>query len=68
MRLKKKEREFLRKLLENFIVKNPQFKQCQVVAHFAREGIARRTVYNALNRRKNGQSILEIARSGRPSS
>ena len=68
MRLKKKEREFFRKLLENFIVKNPQFKQCQVVDHFVREGIARRTVYNALNRRKNGQSILEVTRSGRPSS
>ena len=67
MRLKKRDRIF-RKLLENFIVKNPQFKQCQVVDHFVREGIARRTVYNALNRRKNGQSILEVTRSGRPSS
>ena len=60
MRLKKNEREFFRKLLENFIVKNPQFKQCQVVDHFEREGITRQTVYNALNRRKNGQSILGI--------
>ena len=68
MRLKKQEREFFRKLLENFIVKNPQFKQRQVVDHFVREGIARRTVYNALNRHKNGQSILEVTRSGRPSS
>ena len=63
MRLKK--REFFRKLLENFIVKNPQFNQ--VVDQFVREGIARRTVYYALNRRKNGQSILEVTRSGRPS-
>ena len=39
-----------------------------MVDHFVREGIARRTVYNALNRRKNGQSILEVTRSGRPSS
>ena len=68
MRLKKQEREFFRKVLENFIVKNPQFKQCQEVDHFVREGIARRTVYNALIRRKNGQSILEVTRSGRPSS
>ena len=30
--------------------------------------IARQTVYNALNRRKNGQSILEDPRPGRPSS
>ena len=39
-----------------------------MVDHFVREGIARRKVYNALNRRKNGQSILEVTRSGRPSS
>jgi len=68
MRLKKQEREFFRKVLENFIVKNPHFRQCQVVDHFVQEGIARQTVYNALNRRKNGQSILEDPRPGRPSS
>ena len=33
-----------------------------------KEGIARQTAYNALNRRKNGQSILEENRPGRPSS
>ena len=68
MRLKIKEREFFRKLLQNFMVKNPKFKQCQVVDHFVREGIARLTVYNALNRRKNCQSIFEVTRSDRPSS
>ena len=36
--------------------------------HFVKEGIARQTVYNALNRRKNGQSILEETRPGRLSS
>jgi hypothetical protein len=40
MRLKKPDREFFRKLLENFFVKNPHFNQCQVVDHFVREGIA----------------------------
>jgi FMN phosphatase YigB (HAD superfamily) len=34
MRLKKPDREFFRKLLENYIVKNPHFKQCQVVDQF----------------------------------
>jgi hypothetical protein len=58
MRLKKTDRGFFRKLLENFFVKNPQFKQCQVVDHFVKEGIAWQMVYNALNPRKNGQSIL----------
>jgi len=32
------------------------------------EGIARKKFYNALNRRKNDQSILEEKRPGRPSS
>ena len=41
MRLKKIEREFFRKHLENFFVKNPQIKQCEVVDHFVQEGIAR---------------------------
>ncbi len=68
MGLKKQEREFFRKCLENLIVKNPQMKQSQVVDHFVQEGIARKTIYNALNRRKNGQSILEETRPGRPSS
>jgi hypothetical protein len=40
MRLKKSNREFFRKLLENFIVKNPHFRQFQVVDHFLQEGIA----------------------------
>jgi hypothetical protein len=34
MCLKKQEREFFRKLLENFIVKNPHFRQRQVFDHF----------------------------------
>jgi hypothetical protein len=34
MLLKKQERKFFRQVLENLIVKNPQFKQCQVVDHF----------------------------------
>jgi hypothetical protein len=67
MRLKKKEREFFRKLLENFFVKNPHFKRCQVVDHFLQEGTPRRTVYNALNRGKNGQSILCDTHLGSPS-
>ena len=51
------EREFFRKRLENFFVKNPKIKQCEVVGYFVKEGIARQTVFNALNRSKNGQSI-----------
>ena len=68
MRLKKPDREVFRKLLENFFVKNPHFRLCQVFDHFVQEGIARQTVYNALNRRKNGQSILCDTHLGPPSS
>ena len=68
MRLNKGEREFFRKRLENFFVKNLKIKQNDIVSHFVKEGIARKTVYNALNRRKNGQSILEENRPGRLSS
>ena len=65
MRLDQAEREFFRKRLENFFVKNPKSKQCEVVGHFfVKEGIARQTVYNVLNLRKNDQSILEKNRSG----
>ena len=68
MQLKKTDREFFRKLLENFFVKNTHFNQCQVVDHFVQEGIARQTVYIAFNRRKNGQSILLDTYLGPPSS
>jgi hypothetical protein len=68
MRLKKQEREFFRKLLENFFVKNPHFKRCQVVDQFVQEGTARQTIYNALYRCKNGQSILCDTHLGPPSS
>ncbi len=68
MRLKKQEREFFRKVLENFIVKIPHFRQCQVVDHFVWEGIAWQTVYSDLNSCKNGQSILCDTHLGPPSS
>ena len=43
-------------------------KKCQVVDHFVWEGIAWQTVYNDLNRCKNGQSILCDTHLGPPSS
>ena len=67
MRLNRAEREFFRKRLKNFFVKNPKIKQCEVVRHFVKEGIPRQTVSNALNRRKNYQSILGKNLPGRPS-
>jgi hypothetical protein len=58
MRLKKQEREFFRKRLDNFIVKIHNLKQCQVVDHYVHQGIAWQTVHNALNRCKNGQLTM----------
>ncbi len=66
-RLKKQEREFFRKRLENLIVKNPHFRQCQVVDQLVREWIAWQTVFNDLNRCINGKSIVCDAHLGPPS-
>jgi hypothetical protein len=42
--------------------KKPTNYAYKVVDHFVRERIAWQTVYNALNRRKNDQSILDHIR------
>ncbi len=39
-----KEREFLRKLVQDFIVKNPIAKKSENINHFVKTGIARKTV------------------------
>ena len=44
MRINKGEREFFRKRLENFFVKNPKIKQNDIVSHFVKEGIARKSI------------------------
>ena len=54
MRLKKTERESLRKRVEIVI---PQMKKSEIVNHFQKEGYPRRTIYNAINRLHNGESI-----------
>ena len=63
-----RERVIFRNRLENFFVKNSKIKQCEVVCYFVKEGIARQTVYNALNLRKNGKLISDKNRPVRPSS
>ena len=68
MRLNKVERKVFRKRLENFFVKNPKIKQCEVVGHFVKKGIARQTVYNASNLRKNSKLISHKNHPVRPSS
>ena len=44
MRLNKAGGEFFRKRLENF-VNNPKLKQCEVVVHFVKKGVARHSTY-----------------------
>lgn len=68
MVLNKANREALRRAMKNFFVKNPGCKKTEIVSHFVKQGIARRTIYNNINRLNNGQGIIEKRRTGRPSS
>lgn len=63
MRLTVAEREALRKSIEKMI---PQMKKSEIVQHFAKQGIARETVYKSINRVVNNQSTQDKKRSGRP--
>ena len=65
MRLNKTERESLRKRVE---IVNPQKKNSEIVNHFQKEGYPRRTIYNAINRLHNGESIEDKKKTGRPTS
>ena len=43
-------------------------KKFEIVRHFGKEGIARRTVYNTINRMQNEESIKDKNKTGRPTS
>ena len=68
MRLNKQERESLRKSIKNFFVKNPKLKNADAVKHFEKEGVARRTIYNNLNKLANEGTIHDKKHTGRSSS
>ena len=57
MRLNKAEREAYRKRLQNFIVKNANVKNNEIITHFLKEGIARQTIYDNLKRFQTSQPI-----------
>ena len=59
------EREALRERVKKLI---PQMKTSDIVKHFAQEGIARSTVYNAIERLATNQPTKDKKRSGRPTS
>ena len=62
------ERELLRNLVKNFIVKNPNANKSKIVNHFVQTSFARRTIYNTLDKLSTTSSINDNKRTGRPSS
>lgn len=67
MYLSVKEREILRKRISIFKTKNPGLGKNKIVQHFSSEGYAKRTIYNALQRRNATSSFMDKKRTGRPS-
>ena len=63
MRLSVTERETFRKAVKNMI---SQMKKSYLVAHFTKQGIARRRIYNTINRIQNGEPIKDNKTTGRP--
>ena len=63
MRLTVADREAFRERVKKLI---PQMKKSDIVKHFTKEGIARRTVYNAIDRLATNQPTKDKKRSGRP--
>ena len=57
------ERENFRKAVENMIA---QMKKSELVAHFTKQGIARSTIYNTINRIQNVGPTKDNKRTGRP--
>ena len=68
MRLTVRDRENLRQQVQNFIVKNGNPEKSMIVNHFSKEGFARSTIYNAINKLATSEPIKERKRTGRPSS
>ena len=66
MYLKKQDRESLRKSIENYFVKNPNFKKSEIVKHFEKQGIARSTKYLDIKRMASHQGVQDKKRPGRP--
>ena len=61
------ERTILRKRISEFIVKNPNTKNSQIINHFVQEGFAYRTVSVNIKRVNEGQAIRNKKRAGPPS-
>ena len=57
--------KYLRKRAKILI---PKMKKSEIVKHFEKEGIARRTIYDTTNRLKNERSIKNKDKTCRPTS
>ena len=64
MKLNVADRENLQKRVKILI---PQMKKSEIVKHFEKEGIARRTIYNTINRMQNEESTKD-KKTSRPTS
>ena len=60
------ERTILKKRISEFIVKNSNTKNSQIINHFVQEGYAYRTVSVNIKRVNEGQAIRDKKRTGRP--
>ena len=60
-----KEREAFRERVKKL---RPQMKKTQIVKHFLKEGIARRTIYATIERLESEKPINDKKRTGRPTS
>ena len=49
-------------------VKNPNIKNSEILNHFEKEGIGRKTTYDYLKGLETGQSFSDKKHSGRPTS
>ena len=65
MKLNVADTENIRKRVKILI---PQMKKSEIVKNFEKEGIARTTIYNTINRMQNEESIKDKNKTGRPTS
>ena len=65
MRLNKTDREEFRKRVKILI---PQMEKREIVNHFLKEGIPRRTIYDTINRMQLGGTIIDRKKTGRSTS
>jgi hypothetical protein len=59
MYLNFQEREVLRKSVQNFIVKNQEAGDAEIVNHYLKEGFVRSTIYRTIKRIRDGKPVKQ---------